>query len=126
MYGRTFAPGGAVAALYLQFSSGREHVPSEVAPAIAAAGPGISQVEVGGVTYQVQSVPLDDPDADPRGTTPFARVVMARPLGGVLSGLFPAARSVFVIALLAALALAGGRWLRGRRLATRVRRSRRR
>jgi len=47
---------------------------------------------------------------------PVGYVVMARELGGVLSGLFPGARLVFVLAAIGALGIAIGTWLRVRSL----------
>jgi len=80
----------------------------DVPPAVVAAASvdGQRSSAVDGTTYEVQALPL----------TGFeGRLVMAQPMDGVLA-LFPHARSVFLIALLAALATALGTALRARRI----------
>ena len=83
----------------------------------------IHDVTADGVAYQVQVVEIfDTPEAKgiaaaaaaPR--RPIAKVVMARKLSGVLSGLFPGARIVFLFATAIALAGALATMLRARRL----------
>jgi hypothetical protein len=91
----------------------------------------IHDVHSDGVAYQVQVVEIFDrpedkklgkndkpvPEAKPPAPRhPIAKVVMARKLSGVLSGLFPGARIVFAFATAIALALALATMLRARRL----------
>ena len=47
---------------------------------------------------------------------PLGHVIMARELGGVVSGLFPGARAVFALAMLAALGVAAAAALWARRI----------
>ncbi|HEU0033465.1 MAG TPA: serine/threonine-protein kinase [Kofleriaceae bacterium] len=85
-------------------------------PQLIAAAPKtsgeIAEVEHAGRLYQVKTQELKGFDREPVG-----QVVMARELGGVLSGLFPGARTVFAITALVALALALATMLRMRQLA---------
>ncbi|MBV8756757.1 MAG: protein kinase [Deltaproteobacteria bacterium] len=66
----------------------------------APANQGVANVQVGGDEYEVQMRMLPD-----LGGKSIGRVVMARPIKGVLS-LFPGARIVFAAAMLLSLALA--------------------
>jgi len=136
MFARAFAPGGSVGALYLQFSSGAQLLqdirldedmtlalvspdgtwtPSTVPRAVVrAAQPGqIDETEVDGAPYEVQARPIIDKTSG----KPIAHVVMARRLGGVLSGIFPGARAVFAVLFALALAVAIATGLRARTLA---------
>jgi hypothetical protein len=70
----------------------------------------IVEMRAGGETYQVQARPLSS------AGKPIASVVMARPIGGVLSGLFPGARLVFTLAMCAAMLLSLGAALRARQI----------
>jgi predicted Ser/Thr protein kinase len=72
----------------------------------------IADITLDGVVYEVQARPLPDFSGQPIGL-----VVMARPLSGVLSGLFPGARTVFAIAALGALVLFGATAMRARKIA---------
>jgi hypothetical protein len=78
-----------------------------VQEAIAAAD--VVEVRSGDRTYQVQARPIAGLDG--QGT--IGHVVMARPLGGVLS-LFPGARLVFALTAFASLVLASAAYLRAR------------
>lgn len=82
-------------------------VPDEV---IAAApdDDSIAQVSSDGDMYMVQAQTV--------AGMPEVRVVMARPVGGVLA-LFPHARVVFALAMFVALGAAGACWYRARRIA---------
>ena len=71
----------------------------------------IAEVRHAGRSYHVKSQPLTDLEQQPVG-----HVVMARELGGVLSGLFPGARTAFALAMIAALAAALATALRARRI----------
>jgi hypothetical protein len=85
----------------------------DVPAALVAAAPHdglVTELADGGKTYLVQARPLADADGQP-----FATVVMARPIDGVLS-LFPHARAVFAIAAGLALALAIATTMRARRI----------
>jgi predicted Ser/Thr protein kinase len=85
-------------------------VPAELAGAAPRDG-SIAELHHGGTAYQVKAQALVDLDGRPVG-----HVVMARELGGVLSGLFPGARVAFALAMLAALAAAAATALRARRI----------
>ena len=76
----------------------------------APSGGEIAEVTTGGRTYLVQARPLADESGQP-----FANVVMARAIDGVLS-LFPHARAVFALTALGALALALATALRARQI----------
>jgi hypothetical protein len=76
----------------------------------APAGGEVAEVGEAGKPYLVQARPL----ADARGR-PFATVVMARSIDGVLS-LFPHARAVFAFAMISALALSFATALRARQI----------
>ena len=82
---------------------------SELARAAPRDG-SVGDVTIGGTAYEVQGRPWNDSAGNP-----VARVVMARPLAGVLS-LFPYARGVFAAAALVALGLALALALRARGL----------
>jgi predicted Ser/Thr protein kinase len=133
MFARTLEHAEQFGGVFLQFIDGKEVLAGirlddatelglvspdgttigEVAPEIARAAPGdgsVGEVTVGAGTFQVQARPL----ADFAGH-PIAQVVMARPLANVLS-LFPHARAVFAVALLAMLAGAFGTALRARQI----------
>jgi predicted Ser/Thr protein kinase len=93
-----------------QATSDEGLAPSLVQAALAApAASGVSEIEDGGRTYQVQARPIRGIDG--QGT--IAHVVMARRLDGVLS-LFPGARIVFALAALAALLLSVATFWRAR------------
>jgi predicted Ser/Thr protein kinase len=136
MFARAFAPGGSVGALYLQFSSGAQLLqdirldedmtlalvapdgtfsPSTVPHGLirAARAGEIDETEIDGQPYEVQARTITDKTSG----KPIAHVVMGRRLGGVLSGLFPGARSVFAILTALAIALALATSLRARTLA---------
>ena len=78
--------------------------------AAAPAGSNVLDLSANDQTYLVQARPL----ADATGR-PFAKVVMAREIDGVLS-LFPHARAVFAIAAALAVALALGTAWRARQI----------
>ncbi len=79
-------------------------VPAEVVAATPVSGQ--HSLTLDGTTYEVQSLPL----------TGFSgRLVMAQPMNSVLA-LFPGARTVFLIAMLAALGVALGTAIRARRI----------
>jgi hypothetical protein len=85
-----------------------------VPDALAAAAPrdgSIAEVRHGGTMYQVKAQALDDLEGKTVGY-----VVMARELGGVLSGLVPGARVAFALAMLVALGAAVATALRARRI----------
>ncbi len=86
-----------------------------VPAALVAAAPrdgSIAEARHGGTPYQVKAQALEDLEGRTVG-----HVVMARELGGVVSGLFPGARGAFALAMLAALAAAVATALRARRIA---------
>ena len=85
-------------------------VPDRLARAAPASG-AIAEVSSGDDTVMVQARSLAGV-----GGQPIARVVMARSLRGVLS-LFPHARGVLALAVLAALVLASLTYVRGRQIA---------
>ncbi|MBL0214352.1 MAG: serine/threonine protein kinase [Myxococcales bacterium] len=84
----------------------------DVPEPLVAAGPRIGQAEItlDGVVYELEARPLVGP-----GTTEIGRLVMAQRMDGVLS-LFPNARLVFVLGMLAMLGLAVGTAVRARRI----------
>jgi hypothetical protein len=130
MFARSLVHGGERGGAFLQFIAGTDvlagirlddtqlglvapdgRASGDVAPELAAAAPPdgeVGETTYDGKPYQVQARALLDLDGQP-----FATVVMARPMGGVLS-LFPHARTVFALAALAALALALGTAWRAR------------
>jgi hypothetical protein len=132
MFARSLVHGGERGGAFLQFIDGKDvlagirlddtalglvapdgRAAGDVPPELAAAAPHdgeVGEVTVAGKTYQVQARALLDLDGQP-----FATVVMARPMGGVLA-LFPHARAVFALAALAALALAFGTAWRARQI----------
>ena len=132
MFARALEHGGEPGGVFLQFVAGRDvldgiqlddtelglvapggrsvgAVPAALARAAPPSGE-VAEARYGGKLYQVQARPLLDSEGQP-----FARVVMARPVPGVLS-LFPHARIVFVLAALGALMLAGWAALRARQI----------
>ena len=78
---------------------------------VAAATAGRAEATEGGALYQVLAQPIRGFDNQVVGD-----VVMARKLDSVLLSLFPGARLVFTLAMLAAIALASASALRGRQL----------
>ena len=84
----------------------------DVPEPLVAASPRIGQAEItlDGVVYELEARPLVGP-----GTTEIGRLVMAQRMDGVLS-LFPNARLVFVLGMLAMLGLAVGTAVRARRI----------
>jgi len=99
----------------------------------AAQDNAVVEIEIDGRPFEVRRQPLTSLEdsimrarwkADKATKTPAPEptqppvgyVVMARELGGVLSGLFPGARLVFVLAAIGALGIAIGTWLRVRSL----------
>ena len=133
IFASTFAPGNSIGALFLQLSAGHElldeirldddtllalvapdgtYVPASVPEQLVrgARSGEVVEMRAGGETYQVQARPLASEGK------PIASVVMARPIGGVLSGLFPGARLVFTLAMCAAMLLSLGTALRARQI----------
>ncbi|HTR53792.1 MAG TPA: serine/threonine-protein kinase [Kofleriaceae bacterium] len=132
MFARSLVHGGERGGAFLQFIDGKDvlagirldetelglvapdgravgDVPAELAAAAPPNGD-VGDVTIAGKAYQVQARPLVDFDGKP-----YATVVMARGMGGVLA-LFPHARAVFACAALAALALALATALRARQI----------
>jgi hypothetical protein len=84
---------------------------------VRVATPGTTEASAAGTLYQVQALPIRGFDNQIVGS-----VVMARKLDSVLLSLFPGARLVFALALIAALALAIAAFLRTRQVALATRR----
>lgn len=110
------------------------HVGQEIPAALleAARDKTVVEIEHDGKPYQVRRQPLTSledsiervrwkldkrtgPPPEPK-KPPVGYVVMARELGGVLSGLFPNARLMFVLAAIGALLVAVATWIRVRQL----------
>jgi hypothetical protein len=85
-------------------------LPDELVDAAPRDG-SIAEVRHDGRSYHVKSQPLTNLEKNTVG-----HVIMARELGGVLSGLFPGVRLTFTLALLAAIAVAAATALRARRI----------
>jgi serine/threonine protein kinase len=133
MFARAFDRNGQLGGVFIQFVDGNDVLEGirldqtelgligedgttvgDVPPALARAVPTsgkIAEVSSGDDTLMLQARPI----ADFAGQ-PIARVVIGRPLPGVLS-LFPHARAVLALAALAALALAIGMFSRARKIA---------
>jgi hypothetical protein len=103
--------GSEARALYLQVQDGQRLLdnvrldPNVQLALVAPSGERVGDpaaVSGGGASYQIQTRPIMGID----GQGAIADVVMARPIGGVLA-LFPGARTVFALAALLSIAVAG-------------------